>query len=269
MKRQSIAVRAVLVGAMIVSGTLVGMSGGASAQTPTMDKYYAVPPFVQDQVKPNVLIIMDNSGSMECRAYDGTDCSGTAFSFTAATKYTGYFDEKTCYTYNSTDNRFEEAATKAAYGDTCSGGNKYDGNLLNYITFRRFDAVKKAMIGGDCYTPSGAVRDANGLCNPYGTPSKKTVKSQTKFSGSGTHHITPGLPRTDSSCSTTSNTSYCGRLPSTVALGGNGSYPNNIYFHLRGGTDGAQGSFCVAHSSTALSNSSTDCNVASGFSETK
>ena len=269
MKRQSIAVRAVLAGAMIAVGTLVGMSGGASAQTPTMDKYYAVPPFVQDQVKPNVLILMDNSGSMECRAYDGTDCTGAAVAFTAATKYTGYFDEKTCYTYNSTDNRFEEAATKAAYGDTCSGGDKYDGNLLNYITFRRFDAVKKAMIGGDCYKLSGAVRDANGLCNPYGTPSKKTIKSQTKFSGSGTHHITPGLPRTNSSCSTTSNTSYCGRLPSTVALGGNGSYPNNIYFHLRGGTDGAQGSFCVAHSSSALSNSSTNCNVASGFSETQ
>ena len=270
MEGQTIAVRAVLMMAMITAGVSVEAGEGVYAQTPTMDKYMAAPPFVQDQVKPNILIIMDNSGSMECRAYDGTDCSGAAFSFTAATKYTGYFDEKTCYTYNGPDTRFVAAATKAAYGDTCSGGDKYDGNLLNYITFRRFDAVKKAMIGGDCYTPSGATRDADGLCLPYGaTTSKKTIKSQTKFSGSGTHHITPGLPRTDASCSTTSNTSYCGRIPDADAKGGNATFPNNIYFHLRGGTSGAQGSFCVANSSSALSNTNTDCNVAGGFSESK
>ena len=269
MKRQSIAIRAVLMTVMLTAGAFVGMGASAHAQTPTMDKYYAVPPFVQDQVKPNILIIMDNSGSMECRAYDGTDCSATALSFTAATKYTGYFDEKTCYTYNGTDNRFEEAATKAAYGDVCAGGDKWDGNLLNYIAMRRFDAIKKAMIGGGCYTPTAPSRDVNGLCNPYGTPSKKTIMSQTKFSGSSTHHSIPAMPRTDASCSTTSNASFCKRIPDTVAKGGQANFPNNLYLYLRGGTSGAQGSICVKDSSTAPGNTNPGCTVAGGFTESQ
>ena len=85
--------------------------------------------------------------------------------------------------------------------------------------------------------------------------------------------MTPGLPRgtgSSSSCST-SNTSYCNRIPDNVAQGvpSGSSFPSNIYFYLRGGTDGAQGSLCVAHSNGGLSNSATDCSVASGFSETK
>ena len=85
-------------------GCLLG-PGAVLAQT--MDQYFAVPPFVSDQVAPNILLILDNSGSMGGRACDPTWCGvhadGTLTpinqSFVADSAYSGFFDSRTCYAY--------------------------------------------------------------------------------------------------------------------------------------------------------------------------
>ena len=144
MKSRNIATRGTVMLALV--GCLVG-PGALQAQT--MDQYYAVPPFVSDQVAPNILLLLDNSGSMSDLACDRDgdgDCVtvATDLVFTGTTSYSGYFDPLSCYTYNTTDTRFVAGTVKALLVTPCLT-TEWDGNFLNYATFRRFDALKKSM----------------------------------------------------------------------------------------------------------------------------
>ncbi len=118
--------------------------------------YTASPPFVSNIATPNILIVMDNSGSMANRACESASCgtlsdgtTSTVTTFVATTRYNGYADPLRCYVWDSTDNRFEIGGGKAALNTACAG-TEWDGNFINWATFRRFDAVKKAMTGGNC-----------------------------------------------------------------------------------------------------------------------
>src|SRR3982751_4542574 len=94
-------------------------------QAQTMDQYYAVPPFVSDQVVPNIILVLDNSGSMSGLACDLSnpadgDCSDAGDRpFTSAFSFSGYFDPLLCYTYDTTDTRFEPATVKGALATSC------------------------------------------------------------------------------------------------------------------------------------------------------
>lgn len=156
------------------------LSGPGATQAQTMDQYYAVPPFVSDQVSPNIILVLDNSGSMSglgnCDRTDDGDCLDLAtgdLQFTNTTVYAGYFDSLTCYTYDTTDTRFEPVTVRATVATACTN-TQWDGNFINWATFRRFDALKKAMSGGDCFV----ARAADGTCPANGTPALKTVVAQ-------------------------------------------------------------------------------------------
>src|SRR5947208_7130186 len=165
--------------------------------------YTGVPPYISDAVTPNILMLMDNSLSMQERANcDPHDCvpnatqdGGTVDNGDPATVsalrfkyniiYSGYFDSTRCYTYHNgtwnnviadPDNRFVDVAAKTPPGDV-SGlclDDQWDGNLLNWITFRRIDALKNAMIGGECAVSRNP---ADGTCPPIGTPAQPTIQS--------------------------------------------------------------------------------------------
>jgi len=202
----------------------------------TMDQYYAVPPFVSDQVAPNIILVLDNSGSMSglgCDRNDDGDCIDAAdLAFTNTTNWSGYFDSLLCYTYDTgADTRFEPATVKATLATACSG-TEWDGNFLNWATFRRFDALKKAMSGGDCFV----ARAADGTCPTNGTPALKTVRAQ----ASG---INTELAAVNYNAGVGPNT-YVGRIPSADG----GSNPATIYI----GTDAAY--FCVDNDNTFNSN---------------
>ncbi len=171
-----------------------------------MDQYYAVPPFVSDQVAPNIILVLDNSGSMSglgCDRNDDGDCIDAAdLAFTNTTSWSGYFDSLRCYTYDTgADSRFEPATVKVALNTACST-TEWDGNFLNWATFRRFDALKKAMSGGDCFS----ARAADGTCPTNGTPALKTVRAQ----ASG---IDMELAAVNYNAGAGANT-YLGRIPS-------------------------------------------------------
>ena len=59
MNSGNIALRGTIVFALISC-----LTGTGNVQAQTMDQYYAVPPFVSDQVAPNIILVLDNSGSM-------------------------------------------------------------------------------------------------------------------------------------------------------------------------------------------------------------
>ena len=248
--------------------------GGTTAQAQTMDQYYAVPPFVSDQVSPNILLILDNSGSMGGRACDPTWCgvhSDTSLvpvnqSFVADSSYSGFFDPRTCYTYDATagNTRFQVSTVRASLTATC-GASEWDGNLLNWATFRRFDALKKAMSGGDCVV----TRNPDGTCPPTGSPAQITIKAQSVFGTTACcqHHTTNALPSVavpPTLVPGSGASSYVGRIPQTVAQGGTGSNPANLFIHLRGGNSGMEGSFCVDNDNDAPASNANACNVTSG-----
>src|SRR5688572_9419857 len=169
------------------------------AANPEMTDYTASPPFITSTTTPNILIIMDNSGSMEARACEATSCgvlpdgtTSTSVTFLNTTKYTGFLDSMNCYSYDVTDNRFgETVTTKASLSANCAA-TEWDGNFINWATFRRFDAVKKALHGGDCNT----TRAVDGTCPPSGTPALITIRAQKKFMTTNSGHFTSPFPLT-------------------------------------------------------------------------
>lgn len=109
----------------------------AAASGQTMAEYTSYPIFLAQSVTPNILIILDNSGSMNLQAYRGA--------YDPATRYYGYFDPNTRYSYSS--GKFMR-----------DPGGGWDGNFLNWVTMRRIDVARKALVGGlaNSRTGSGA-----------------------------------------------------------------------------------------------------------------
>lgn len=228
MKSRSIALRGTWILTML--GCLVSPVI-ASAQT--MDQYYGVPPFVADQVAPNIIILMDNSGSMSNRACESTSCGilstgavSTTITFTATTRYSGFADPMRCYLWDATDNRFENGTAKAALNTAC-GATEWDGNFVNWATFRRFDAVKKAMVGGQCQNGFTPTRNADSTCKPIGTPSLPTVRAQR---GTGVNTETTNAVGYNAG---TGNLTYVGRIPTAA----HATNPANIFIHIEDDAD--------------------------------
>lgn len=128
----------------------------AAPPTPTLAQYTAEPPFLTEAVAPNILLLMDISGSMSESAYHN---AGEAYDPNKA--YFGYYDQSRCYRYGSS--KFTPGVARTATPNTCTGTDNWDGNFLNYITQTRFEIVKWVMMGGKC-----APRSISGTCYPGG-----------------------------------------------------------------------------------------------------
>jgi len=138
------------------------------AKAQVIDDYTAYPPFITSGVAPNILLLLDVSGSMQFSAYH--DCTGfTGYSAKRANcgstnstgdpdriyqhdyDYYGLFDNDTYYEYSS--NQFIESTTctitssdpeyRIGNSSTCISGN-----LLNWATMSRIDLLRKALLGG-------------------------------------------------------------------------------------------------------------------------
>jgi type IV pilus assembly protein PilY1 len=104
--------------------------------------YKADPPFVTTNVPPNVLIVLDNSGSMNDWAYAASyDSSRYDPSEEGKLGYYGYFDPSKTYVYTG---KWE--ATTATTGTIANP--VASGDFLNWATMRRIDVARKLLIGG-------------------------------------------------------------------------------------------------------------------------
>ena len=159
----------------------VGIGPGARPASATMEDYCQVPPYVIQNVPPNVMLMVDNSGSMFNFAYfDGfttettadddmcTSSSSPCTGFTdpgawPAYKYYGYFNPD--YWYRYTSNRFIPNAPKMGSGlageqtKGASANNEWDGNFLNWLTMRRADILRKVLTGGKTTSGEGSGYD--------------------------------------------------------------------------------------------------------------
>ncbi len=158
--------------------------------------YNSMPPFLTTEVEPNVMVMLDNSGSMKNSLYDGgswnsSACNSYGTDFNPATSYYGVFDENSNYIYDTsvgidfggydgsstapyeidtdndgnTDSDDIDADGGAFVASTCTPGTDADcwsGNFLNWLVTRRIDAARKVMIGGKLETRTGYDYDSDG-----------------------------------------------------------------------------------------------------------
>ena len=161
--------RVVLI-SVITALVLVFPLQGYSVQPPhgpQMTDYCSTPPFLTQAVEPNIMLVIDMSGSMQFPAHGPENyyyytnkvaqCTppapyGTGYLevFYDGTKYYyGYFRTDKFYQYSS--NKFIENGdcTEAQMNDPTSwSSTQIPGNLLNWVTMSRIDVLRKVLIGG-------------------------------------------------------------------------------------------------------------------------
>jgi type IV pilus assembly protein PilY1 len=108
-----------------------GGGGGGGGDGSPMAAYCCYPPFITSVVPPNIMLAIDNSGSMNQKAY-----SSLNLMMTDTTTWYGYFDSDSNYTWSS--NHWESDPTGI-----------WPGNVLNWACMSRIDVAKKALIGGE------------------------------------------------------------------------------------------------------------------------
>ncbi len=150
----------------------IPFQGNAAIVDPEMVDYTAYPPFTINVVEPNILLVLDMSGSMQYPAYIGCDFTGydnkradcdsstdAAYAYDATEEYYGYFKIAKYYDYGT--NKFVE---NAACGDSDKIGspNCISGNLLNWATMSRVDVMRKAIIGGKSASTQGGTHTLRG-----------------------------------------------------------------------------------------------------------
>lgn len=141
----------------------------------TMNDYCIVPPYISQNVLPNLLLMIDNSSSMYDLSYSdqgNMNSTGTITrqpyycfdeTYSSANTYAGYFDSGSYYYYDSTNNYFYATATfpassncqKMIANTLCVGinSNKVNffaasGNYLNWLAASKFDIEKQVLTGG-------------------------------------------------------------------------------------------------------------------------
>ena len=141
-----------------------------TADAQSMADYTCYPIFTARTVKPNILILLDNSGSMNLMAY-GYDDEGYYHpdDFDPNITYYGYFNPAARYSY------------AGEFDANPVGG--WDGNFLNWLTMRRVDIMRRVLVGGLATSRTGG-----GNTKLYGEVPPQVERKFFKFyAHSGTH----------------------------------------------------------------------------------
>jgi len=133
---------AILILSFILALALVPLNQ-AWADPPAQGTYCSTPPFLVTPNPPNIAVIMDNSLSMACAAYD----SGFDPTQFVSGYYYGYYDPTSLYQYASSKWSKYTGTTPALDATTASPIAL--GNLLNWASMRRVEVSKKLLVGGN------------------------------------------------------------------------------------------------------------------------
>ena len=77
----------------------------------------------------------------------GLQVSYSSADYTVALRYEGYFDNRKCYTYSTTNEVFTPVSAMNANG-TCPATDQWSGNFLNWLTMTNLDQFRSVMTGG-------------------------------------------------------------------------------------------------------------------------
>jgi len=148
---------------------VLAWGGNQKCFADTITDYSALPLFMSTNLLPNIMLIVDNSGSMFSFAYydtaPGHDDYGKVLSgvtqpyittFNPGHEYYGYFNSFSWYTYASS--RFAPSSTKSSLNPGSNPTSAWDGNFLNWLTMRRADIIRKVLTGGRVVATGGENR---------------------------------------------------------------------------------------------------------------
>jgi type IV pilus assembly protein PilY1 len=115
-----------------------------------MEDYCIVPPFVGATIPPLVMLVMGRDHKLYYEAYndvfDYNDDGILDTTYTHSVDYYGYFDSYKCYEYDTTGT---DAFVPVSFtADKFCGPGQWSGNILNWITMSRMDALRKVIYGG-------------------------------------------------------------------------------------------------------------------------
>jgi type IV pilus assembly protein PilY1 len=128
--------------------------------------YPAVPPNISSSsgAKPMMMLATSKDHTLFGPIYtdfEDIDEDGVLDTdFKPAFKYYGYFDATKCYSYSTSDGRFNPAAIATIAGGryTCSSASSHwSGNFLNWASTTRLDVVRKMLYGGKRSTDTGSL----------------------------------------------------------------------------------------------------------------
>jgi type IV pilus assembly protein PilY1 len=135
--------------ALLTFGVVHAASAGAPAQHPII---------IGSSVKPIMMLNMSRDHQLFFKLYDdysditradGGAADGEAdITYNNNYDYYGYFDSDKCYTYDTTNGRFNPTAWRTKSTKSCDGTNDWSGNFLNWSTMTRVDAIRKILYGG-------------------------------------------------------------------------------------------------------------------------
>ncbi len=164
-----------------VASTTTTSAGSTTTTSPVtttianyeVGNYQCSPLFTTVETPPNVLIVLDNSGSMNYMA-QGYDIDGYYHpdDFNPATKYYGYFDPYANYTYTGT--KFDR-----------DGAGSWDGSFLNWLSMRRVDVARKVLVGGKASSRTGG-----GLTDLIGEDPAQD-RQESSSNSTGIRQVTP------------------------------------------------------------------------------
>ena len=211
----------------------------------SMADYTSGPVLSSGGSTPNILLVFDNSGSMQIMAFDGQ-------TFSNSNTYTGMFDPTECYWHNTSiagAGGFE--AEPAANGTTppasCpqSGEYMWSGNVLNFVSMRRIDVAKQVMIGGNCRD----ARDAQDLCTTV-------IEGQNANLDKGNKQISLSV------------NSVRDLIPLAIIIEADNKGVDTLFFlHFGDTTQAKAGWFCVDDDGNYPPDDQMDCSDGSDFSE--
>jgi len=144
-----------------------------------MTDYCVIPPFNSAAVKPNIMIVMDFSGSMQFPAYIGCTfydydgyvamcampSSGTS-NYVSTNDYYGFADKDKYYIYQSSGFQVNSSCT-SSYANKIGGPDCISGNILNWITSTRIDVARKVLTGGRTSTGASDKFESEGANFKY------------------------------------------------------------------------------------------------------
>ena len=115
------------------------------------DLTLATGPLFIASTEPRIMLVASRDHQLSMKAYtDYTDLTGDAIvdsNYNDSINYDGYFDFRKCYSYSTTNKRFEPAAAVTAGTHQCNGSN-WSGNFLNWASMTRMDLLRKTLYGG-------------------------------------------------------------------------------------------------------------------------
>lgn len=120
-------------------------------------QYCQVPPFMAGQtvLKPNVLMIVDNSGSMAYYPYGTYPACTSADTLLTCTNYYGYFDPGSMYMRDPSNSSkyLVDTATplnlsKVSLTSGVTSATRWSGNQLNNELMQKVDIIRKILVGG-------------------------------------------------------------------------------------------------------------------------